>query len=190
MVVEKGNRVHVPASEITHKKVTVEWQQSLKMHSQDYYSVPFFNKDKGKNSLESLSQLYASDAPANSTTGDEQSILFIQASYLDSFKNRNIRSSAGWLSYFFSFFSRSADDGDYTVIVDDSFQYGQNSDQTSRWLAYHDKGITAFQWRYVASLQSTVGSALAGFGGGIFKQYSGVDISKLSGLIGDPLHNF
>ncbi|KAF4879983.1 hypothetical protein CGCSCA1_v001179 [Colletotrichum siamense] len=168
MVVEKGNRIHVPASEITNKKVTVEWQQSLKMHSQDYYSVPFFNKDKG----------------------DEQSILFIQTSYLDSFKNKNIRSSAGWFSYLFSFFSRSADDGDYTVIVDDSFQYGQNSDQTSRWLAYHDKGITAFQWRYVASLQSTVGSALAGFGGGIFKQYSGVDVSKLSGLIGDPLHNF
>ncbi|KAJ3959984.1 hypothetical protein N0V92_003377 [Colletotrichum tropicale] len=168
MVVEKGNRIHVPASEITNKKVTVEWQQSLKMHSQDYYSVPFFNKDKG----------------------DEQSVLFIQTSYLDSFKNKNIRSSAGWFSYLFSFFSRSADDGDYTVIVDDSFQYGQNSDQTSRWLAYHDKGITAFQWRYVASLQSTVGSALAGFGGGIFKQYSGVDVSKLSGLIGDPLHNF
>ncbi|EQB52559.1 hypothetical protein CGLO_07810 [Colletotrichum gloeosporioides Cg-14] len=168
MVVEKGNRIHVPASEITNKKVTVEWQQSLKMHSQDYYSVPFFNKDKG----------------------DEQSVLFIQTSYLDSFKNKNIRSSAGWFSYLFSFFSRSTDDGDYTVIVDDSFQYGQNSDQTSRWLAYHDKGITAFQWRYVASLQSTVGSALAGFGGGIFKQYSGVDVSKLSGLIGDPLHNF
>ncbi|KAE9582482.1 hypothetical protein CGCF415_v009305 [Colletotrichum fructicola] len=168
MVVEKGNRIHVPASEITSKKVTVEWQQSLKMHSQDYYSVPFFNKDKG----------------------DEQSVLFIQTSYLDSFKNKNIRSSAGWFSYIFSFFSRGADDGDYTVIVDDSFQYGQNSDQTSRWLAYHDKGIAAFQWRYVASLQSTVGSALAGFGGGIFKQYSGVDVSKLSGLIGDPLHNF
>ncbi|KAJ0362033.1 hypothetical protein COL154_006547 [Colletotrichum chrysophilum] len=168
MVVEKGNRIHVPASEITSKKVTVEWQQSLKMHSQDYYSVPFFNKDKG----------------------DEQSVLFIQTSYLDSFKNKNIRSSAGWFSYIFSFFSRNADDGDYTVIVDDSFQYGQNSDQTSRWLAYHDKGITAFQWRYVASLQSTVGSALAGFGGGIFKQYSGVDVGKLSGLIGDPLHNF
>ncbi|KAF3805562.1 hypothetical protein GCG54_00005599 [Colletotrichum gloeosporioides] len=168
MVVEKGNRIHVPASEITDKKVTVEWQQSLKMHSQDYYSVPFFNKDKG----------------------DEQSVLFIQTSYLDSFKNKNIRSSAGWFSYLFSFFSRSTDDGDYTVIVDDSFQYGQNSDQTSRWLAYHDKGITAFQWRYVASLQSTVGSALAGFGGGIFQQYSGVDVSKLSGLIGDPLHNF
>ncbi|KAI8192963.1 hypothetical protein KHU50_012946 [Colletotrichum sp. SAR 10_65] len=164
MVVEKGNRIHVPASEITNKKVTVEWQQSLKMHSQDYYSVPFFNKTK--------------------------SILFIQTSYLDSFKNKNIRSSAGWFSYLFSFFSRSPDDGDYTVIVDDSFQYGQNSDQTSRWLAYHDKGITAFQWRYVASLQSTVGSALAGFGGGIFKQYSGVDVSKLSGLNGDPLHNF
>ncbi|KAF4854094.1 hypothetical protein CGCSCA4_v001884 [Colletotrichum siamense] len=168
MVVEKGNRIHVPASEITNKKVTIEWQQSLKMHSQDYYSVPFFNKDKG----------------------DEQSVLFIQTSYLDSFKNKNIHSSAGWLSYLFSFFYRSADDGDYTVIVDDSFQYGQNSDQTSRWLAYHDKGITAFQWRYVASLQSTVGSALAGFGGGVFKQYSGVDVSKLSGLIGDPLHNF
>ncbi|KAF5521698.1 hypothetical protein CGCA056_v006346 [Colletotrichum aenigma] len=149
MVVEKGNRIHVPASEITNKKVTVEWQQR-----------------------------------------DEQSILFIQTSYLDSFKNKNIRSSAGWFSYLFSFFSRSADDGDYTVIVDDSFQYGQNSNQTSRWLAYHDKGITAFQWSYVASLQSTVGSALAGFGGGIFKQCSGVDVSKLSGLIGDPLHNF
>ncbi|KAF4827382.1 hypothetical protein CGCTS75_v008280 [Colletotrichum tropicale] len=168
MVVENGNRIHVPASEITNKKVTVEWQQSLKMHSQDYYSVSFFNKDKG----------------------DEQSILFIQTSYLDSFKNKSIRSSAGWFSYFVSFFSRSADDGDYTVIVDDSFQYGQNSDQTSRWLAYHDKGIAAFQWSYVASLQFTVGSALAGFGGGIFKQYSGVDVSKLSGLIGEPLHNF
>lgn len=86
--------------------------------------------------MQSLPQLRAYDTPANSTTGDEQSVLFIQTSYLDSFKNKNIRSSAGWFSYLFSFFSRSADDGDYTVIVDDSFQYGQNSNQTSRWLAY------------------------------------------------------
>ncbi|KAH0439396.1 hypothetical protein CcaCcLH18_02873 [Colletotrichum camelliae] len=190
MVVEKGNRIHVPASEITKTRVKVEWQQSLQMHSQDYYSVPFFNKDNGEDSLQSLRQLHAYHAAANFIKGDEQSIIFIQASHLDSFKNKNIRSSAGWFSYFFSFFSRSADDGDYTVIVDDSFQYGQTADQSYRWLAYHDKGITAFQWRYVASLQSTAGSLLATFGGGIFKRYSGVDVGKLSGMIGDPLHNF
>ncbi|KAK5952286.1 hypothetical protein OHC33_006759 [Knufia fluminis] len=149
-VVEKGNKIFVPADKLTATEVTVQWQQNFSQRQQQYYSVPFYNKD----------------------LGDEQSVLFIQKDYLDSFKNKKT----------------SGDD--FTLIVDDSFQYGQNKEKTERWLAYHDKSMNAFQWRFIASMQSKLGGGLADFAGGILKQYIGIDLSILKGLIGDPLRNF
>lgn len=149
-VVEKGNTIYIPASTLTENKVTVEWQQNLSKKSQEYYSVAFFNKSKG----------------------DEQSVIFISTSFLESFK------------------SKKAAGEDITVVVDDSFQYGQNKEKTARWLVYHDKSMNAFQWRFVASAKQKFGDKLAGFAGGLLKQYIGVDISALAGFIGDPLRNF
>lgn len=64
---------------------------------------------------------------ANSVTGDEQGVIFISTSYLEKFKGKK---AAG---------------EDFTVVVDDSFQYGQNKEKTNRWLAFHDKSMNAFQ---------------------------------------------
>lgn len=65
---------------------------------------------------------------ANSiVSGNEESVIFIQKSYLDSLK------------------SKKAPGDDLTVIVDDSFQYGQNQEKTKRWLAYHNKKNEAYQ---------------------------------------------
>ncbi|KAF9872950.1 hypothetical protein CkaCkLH20_09460 [Colletotrichum karsti] len=163
-IVQKGDKIHVPASELLGTKVTVEWQQNLGKRSQDYYSVTFVNKSQG----------------------DEKSLLFISTSYVDSFKSKKV-SGAGWFDWLM--FWRTPE-GDYTVIVDDSFQYGQNSDKSSRWLAYHDKSMKAYQWRFVASMKSMAGSELANIGGGIFEAETHVDVSALAGMIGDPLHDF
>lgn len=63
----------------------------------------------------------------NSTAGNEESVIFIQKSYLDALKNKK------------------APGDDLTVIVDDSFQYGQNKEKTKRWLAFHNKKNEAYQ---------------------------------------------
>ncbi|KAI8623565.1 hypothetical protein F5Y19DRAFT_458319 [Xylariaceae sp. FL1651] len=149
-VVEKGNVIYIPADKLTSNEVTVEWQQSLSNKTAQYYSVPFFNK----------------------TQGNEESVIFIQKTYLDALKNKKV------------------DGDDLTVIVDDSFQYGQNKEKTKRWLAYHDKNNKAYQWRFVATVSSKLGSALATFGGGLFKQYVGIDLGAIKGFFGDYLHNF
>ena len=47
MVVEKGNKINIPADKLTANEVKVEWQQNLRQRSEQYYSVPFFNKDQG-----------------------------------------------------------------------------------------------------------------------------------------------
>lgn len=60
-------------------------------------------------------------------TGNTESVIFIQKSYVDSLKNKKV----------------SGDD--LTVVVDDSFQYGQNKEKTKRWLAYHDKNNKPYQ---------------------------------------------
>jgi hypothetical protein len=64
---------------------------------------------------------------ADFTPGNEESVIFIQKTYLDSLKNKKVPGD------------------DLTVIVDDSFQYGQNKEKTKRWLAYHDKKNEAYQ---------------------------------------------
>ncbi len=129
-VVEKGNTIYVPADKLTENKVTVEWQQNLSKKSQEYYSVPFFNKSQGtefSRETELRSCISHLCAVANPVTGDEQGVLFISTTYLDSFK------------------SKHATGDNFTVVVDSSFQYGQNKEKTLRWLAYHDKSMNAYQ---------------------------------------------
>ncbi|EHK97521.1 hypothetical protein GLAREA_12021 [Glarea lozoyensis ATCC 20868] len=149
-VVEKGDTIYIPANTITEHKVKVEWQQNLAHKTQDYYSVPFFNK----------------------TQGDEQGVIFISTAYLDEFK------------------AKKTGGEDLTIVVDESFQYGQNKEKTTRWLAFHDKSMKAFQWRFVASAKQAFGDKLSSFAGGFLKTYIMVDISALSGFLGDPLRNF
>lgn len=46
MVVEKGNKIFIPADQLTAVEVKVEWSKSLTNYSEQYYTVPFFNKDQ------------------------------------------------------------------------------------------------------------------------------------------------
>ena len=41
--------------------------------------------------------------------------------------------------------SRRIDGDDVTVVVDGSFQYGQNKEQTKRFLVYHDQNNKPYQ---------------------------------------------
>ncbi|EXK26266.1 hypothetical protein FOMG_17168 [Fusarium oxysporum f. sp. melonis 26406] len=147
MVVEKGDKIFIPADKLTATEVKVEWQTNLKKYSEQYYSVPFINKDKA----------------------NEESVIFIQKSYLDALKSKKV----------------SGDD--FTVVIDDAFQYGQNKEKTRRWLAFHNKKNEAYQWRFVESLTSKLGQGIVNFASGFFPQ---IDLGLLKGLFGDYLHNF
>ncbi|KAF5568029.1 hypothetical protein FPHYL_2963 [Fusarium phyllophilum] len=147
MVVEKGHKIFIPADQLTATEVKVEWQQSLRAQSAQYYAVPFFNRDQD----------------------NEESVIFIQTSYLDSLK------------------SKSAVEDKMTVIVDESFQYGQNREKTKRWLVYHNKMNNAYQWRFMFGLISKLGNDALKFGGGFIPS---IDMQMLRLIFGDYLRNF
>ncbi|RGP72663.1 hypothetical protein FLONG3_6671 [Fusarium longipes] len=147
MVVEKGNRIFIPADQLTTTEIRIKWSQSWCSRSEQYYSVPFFNRDKG----------------------NEEGVIFVQKNYIES-----LRSKQGY-------------GDDLTVVVDDSFQYGQNKERTKRWLAYHDKNNWPYQWRFVEGLKSKLGSAALQFANGFFPS---IDLSILKSLFGDYLRDF
>ncbi|KAM0541467.1 hypothetical protein ACHAPJ_013231 [Fusarium lateritium] len=148
MVVEKGNKILIPADKLTATEVQVQWVQSRDKRSEQYYSVPFFNKDQG----------------------DEESVIFIQKSYIEKLKSLKVPNT-----------------DDLTVIVDNTFQYGQDDKKTKRWLAYHDKKNEMYQWRFVEGLKSKLGQGAIKFAGGFFPNN---DLSVLEGLLGHYLRNF
>jgi hypothetical protein len=85
---------------------------------------PFLQQRSG--SVQTMTTIQNKSANSG-ISGNEESVIFIQKSYLDSLK------------------SKKAPGDDLTVIVDDSFQYGQNKEKTRRWLAYHNKKNEAYQ---------------------------------------------
>ncbi|KAF5594077.1 hypothetical protein FPANT_4960 [Fusarium pseudoanthophilum] len=125
MVVEKGHKIFIPADQLTATEVDVEWQQSFRKKSVQYYAVPFFNRDQD----------------------NEESVIFIQTTHLDSLR------------------SKGALKDQITVIVDHSFQYGQNRDKTKRWLVYHDKINNPYQ-RFILGLIFKLGNDALKFRGG------------------------
>ncbi|PTD05166.1 hypothetical protein FCULG_00000111 [Fusarium culmorum] len=137
---------------LTAVEVKVEWSKNLTNYSEQYYTVPFFNKDNSQYLVNGTLVIYT-----DSTIGKEESVIFIQKSYLEALK------------------SKRAPGDDLTIIVDDSFQYGQNKEKTKRWLAFHNKKNEA----YHAALK---------FANGFFPS---IDLGMLLKLLfGDYLHNF
>jgi len=125
MPVTKGDQIVVPAADITKEKITIKWSQSFSDKSQDYYMCKFTNSAR-REYLILLHCLQKTDCP-NDTAADS-GVIFIQADMLDSFKGKKI------------------DGAEFTVNVDDSFQYGQESkDGTKRWLCFHNKKNTPYQ---------------------------------------------
>ncbi|KAM0490333.1 hypothetical protein ACHAP8_011665 [Fusarium lateritium] len=105
----------------------------------------------------------------NTDNSNEEGVIFIQKSRLDALK------------------AKQGPGDDLTVIVDDSFQYGQNRDKTKRWLVFHDKNNQAFQLRFIAALMSKLGQETSKFANGFF---SIDDLRMHSPLLGDYLRNF
>ncbi|KAF5649661.1 nad dependent epimerase [Fusarium sp. NRRL 52700] len=150
MVLEKGNKIFIPADQLTATEVKVEWQQSFRAKSAQYYAVPFFNRDQG----------------------NEESVIFIQTTYLDSFQ------------------SKSVPGDNLTIVVDNSFQYSLNNEKTKRWLVYHEKSNNVRQasqeWQFAAGLFSTLGDDARKFGAGFFPD---LDLSKMRLFFSDPLRD-
>ncbi|CEI67987.1 hypothetical protein FVEN_g7740 [Fusarium venenatum] len=105
----------------------------------------------------------------NTEQSNEEIVIFIQKSYLGDLKNKQ---SPG---------------DDLTIIVDNSFQYGQNKEKTKRWLLFHNKEREMLQWRFVAALTSKLGQDTSKFANGFFPT---ADMYTLSKLFGNRLHNF
>ena len=59
--------------------------------------------------------------------GNAEGVIFVQADKIDEFK------------------SKKTDGEDFTVTVDGSFQYGQNKQQTTRFLVFHDTNNKPYQ---------------------------------------------
>lgn len=84
--------------------------------------------------------------------------------------------------------------GGYKIEVDDAFQYGQNNEQTLRFLVYHDKSNKPYQHRFIETTAfSNIGNKIVAVGAASAPQWSeilkqGADLAK--GFIGDYLRNF
>ncbi|KAL3593239.1 hypothetical protein FPOAC2_07534 [Fusarium poae] len=147
MVVEKGNKIFIPVDQLTATEVEVEWAKYSSRRSEHYYAVLFFNIDQS----------------------NEESVIFIQKSYLDTLKSKQLPGD------------------DLTLLVDDSFQYGQNNEKTKRWLVFHNKRNEALEWRFVAALASKLGQESSKFANGFFPTG---DAYMLSSLFRHFLRNF
>jgi hypothetical protein len=127
MPVTKGDILAIDAATLTQKEVHIVWQQSWQSRSQDYYLVTYTNVTRGK-SIATLDQINGINFSSIATEAEKSGLLYIQKNMLDAFKTKKV-----------------TDQNEITFKVDDSFQYGQNSAQKNRWLAFHDKSQKMYQ---------------------------------------------
>ena len=127
-LVAKGNTIHVPAQFLggdQGKKITVSWSQNLKSRSAEFWICKYTVKSGGKRTIPHTALLAMLIRHSGSSSG----VIFVQANKLDEFKAKK---TAG---------------EEFTLEIDDSFQYGQDKALTKRFLVYHDKGNKPYQVR-------------------------------------------
>lgn len=116
--------------------------------------------------------------------------IFVQKSMVNQFIS--LCNSGGFFSY------------SCKITVSKSFQYGQNSKKTRRFLVYHDKSRKPFQHRFITT--STLGKAgyftdgFVNIAGKYIKGYDsnldwglyafGYGAGAVKAVVGDPLRNF
>ncbi|EDR01380.1 uncharacterized protein LACBIDRAFT_310976 [Laccaria bicolor S238N-H82] len=91
-------------------------------------------------SLQSRSQDYYIVTYTNITRASEDEhsgLLYIQKDMLDDFRAKHVPGEKG-----------------ITFIVDDTFQYGQDTTHSHRWLAFHDKSQKMYQNRFFERMGS------------------------------------
>ena len=127
MPVTKGDILAIDAATLTQKEVHVVWQQSWQTRSQDYYLVTYTNITRGM-SIATLDQINSTYNSSIATEAEKSGLLYIQKNMLDALKAKQVTGHK-----------------EITFKVDDSFQYGQDSAQKNRWLAFHDKSQKMYQ---------------------------------------------
>lgn len=108
MRVWKGQTVVVQQSQLQSQEITINWMQNWgEQKRAQYYAMPFTKGTYGVR--------HTSIIRLTITTDGEQSVIFIETSRLDSFK------------------SKCAANGDLlSVIIDESFQFNENKQETKR----------------------------------------------------------
>ncbi|KAI4608964.1 hypothetical protein J4E80_008709 [Alternaria sp. BMP 0032] len=115
--------------------------------------------------------------------GESDGVIYVQTDKLDDLKAKKI------------------DGGDYTFRVDESFQYGQNQEQTKRFLVFHNMNNWPYQHRFVEPTITTLGAEAKKFTGPLGLSDSddgwnpaadvvqGVDMVARN-FVGDYLHSY
>ncbi|MCT7979822.1 hypothetical protein [Laspinema olomoucense] len=110
--------------------------------------------------------------------------LFIQASLANSFFEKGQKDES----------SDNLVNGGSKIQVDDAFQYGQNNENTLRFLVYHNKKNKPYQHRFIETTAfSNIGKKIVEVGAGAAPAWGdllkkGSDLAK--GFIGDYLRDF
>ncbi|KAI4941548.1 hypothetical protein J4E91_010724 [Alternaria rosae] len=104
--------------------------------------------------------------------GDANGLLYVQANKVAEFK------------------SKKTGGEDFTLTVDESFQYGQDKDQTKRFLVFHDTDHRPYQHRFVENTITELGDDAAQY----VKENIGMDFQAIGDVtknyVGDYLHSF
>ncbi|KIW92486.1 uncharacterized protein Z519_06333 [Cladophialophora bantiana CBS 173.52] len=98
--------------------------------------------------------------------------IYVQASKLEEFKQKK------------------KDGKDFTFVVDDSFQYGQDKEKTKRFLVFHDKSNKPYQHRFVENTYTELGGKAADFLESLGFKDAGTVEDVARRFAGDELHNF
>ncbi|RYO58844.1 hypothetical protein AA0116_g7223 [Alternaria tenuissima] len=104
--------------------------------------------------------------------GNSEGVIYIQTDKLDEFK------------------SKKTGGDDFSVTVDQSFQYGQDNAKTKRFLVFHNKDNKPFQHRFVESTWAKMGGKTLE----LIKRELGQDANQVGDVtrnyLGDPLRNY
>ncbi|KAG9187008.1 hypothetical protein G6011_10116 [Alternaria panax] len=105
--------------------------------------------------------------------GNLDGVIYIQTDKVDEFK------------------SKKTGGDEFTLTVDNTFQYGQNKEQTKRFLVFHNKDNKPFQHRFVATTLSAFGKKGADIVRDLgFKGSADFVEGHAKDLFGDYLHNY
>ncbi|KAI4660678.1 uncharacterized protein J4E78_005383 [Alternaria triticimaculans] len=104
--------------------------------------------------------------------GDAKGLIYVQANKVAEFK------------------SKKTGGEDFTLMVDESFQYGQDKDQTKRFLVFHDTDNRPYQHRFVENTLTELGDDALDYvqNMGFTGAHDIGDLAK--NFVGDYLHNF
>lgn len=118
MVVEKGNKVSIPADTLGEgkgKKITVQWSQEMRNMTSDYWVSKFTNQTTSRPSVCLVKTIYA-----NCSTIDSIDLVFVQVDMLP------------------KLITKSDPNEHYVFTIDSEWQYGQAKGLSNRFIVYQN----------------------------------------------------